>query len=188
MRWILLLLAAVAAPLLPTGAEEPLKGKIAYARKDGERYTLHVMNADGTGDKPLPGQTANVNFFPQWSPDGKRLAFMSGSSLKLEQFQIAVINGDGTGLRQLATGHKIDAFPAWSPDGKRLAFAGGDAAPGIFTADAEGNNVQQVNEDGAAAVFPFWSADGKSLGYTQLAKEGQKSDIVLKKLDGGAVE
>src|SRR5437762_3816393 len=79
-------------------ADAPRVGKIVYARQDGERVLLHVMNADGTGDAVVPGQTATFNLLPAWSPDGKRIAFMGGG--KQEGAHVFLINADGTGAAQ----------------------------------------------------------------------------------------
>jgi Tol biopolymer transport system component len=52
---------------------------------------------------------------PQWSPDGRRLAFV-------REDEIWVIEADGSRLAKV-TGHKAGTHsPRWSPDGKRLAF------------------------------------------------------------------
>ena len=52
---------------------------------------------------------------PQWSPDGRRLAFVRDD-------EIWVIEADGSRLAKV-TGHKAGTYgPRWSPDGKRLAF------------------------------------------------------------------
>src|SRR5207237_999104 len=61
MRWLALLSVALVIPVVSARAAEAPKGKIVYSRKDGDKYLLHVMNADGTEDKAVPGQTDAVN-------------------------------------------------------------------------------------------------------------------------------
>jgi TolB protein len=58
--------------------------------------------------------------YPTWSPDGKRIAFMSWRAGPTEIF---MMNDDGTGQQRLtwtSVGDLID--PRWSPDGERIAF------------------------------------------------------------------
>src|SRR2546427_151009 len=72
-------------------------GRIVYTRREGARYLLHVMNADGTGDRELAGQTENVHLFPTWSPDGKQIACMAGASAQKLEFGIHLVSEDGSG-------------------------------------------------------------------------------------------
>src|SRR5687768_4858524 len=104
MHW-LTAVAVSAALLAPAGvarAAESAAPQIVYTRKEGDRFVLHVMNADGTGDKAISGVTTKANLLPVSSPDGKRIAFMSGSELTGNDFGISIINLDGTGLKTLA--------------------------------------------------------------------------------------
>ena len=57
---------------------------------------------------------------PVWSPDGRRIAFVSRRDGKA----LYVMNADGSGLRIVARVERL-ATPAWSPDGRRIAFEGG---------------------------------------------------------------
>src|SRR5687768_17201630 len=97
MHWLtaVAVSAALQAPVCAAQAAEPAGGQIIYTRKEGDRFVLHVMNADGTGDKAISGLTTKANLFPAGSPDGKRVAFMSGSELQGNDFGISVIHADG---------------------------------------------------------------------------------------------
>jgi len=188
MRRLLLVGLLLGAGVLPGLAQEPLKGKIVYSRKAGERYVLHVMNADGTGDMELPGQTAKLNFLPAVSRDGKRLAYMTGEGFDEAQgFQVVLAAPDGKGARTLNTGMDLTAIPAWSPDGKRLAFATGtQMVTTIHVADADGNGLRRVSEDGKRALFPFW-LDAETVGYTAMTEE-MRTELRAVKAAGGAGE
>lgn len=167
-------------------AAEERKGRILYGRQEGDRVVLHVLKADGTDDQALPGQEAPLNLFPTWSPDGKRVAFMTGG--RGMQFRAMLANVDGSNAGPIEAPGTLVGLPAWSPDGKQIAFVAGAPEPGIYLADASGNGARQFSPVGVFAMFPFWSRDGKAIGYTRLKDGEPKGELVLEKLDGGEAE
>ena len=97
---------------------------------------------------------------PQYSPDGRRIAFQSDRSGSPE---IWVCQSDGsspvclTSFRGPVTGQ-----PRWSPDGRRIAFF--SAAAGsrdIYVIDSEGGPPRQLTKDPADEAVPSWSRDGQ---------------------------
>src|SRR4029078_11000705 len=64
-----------------------------------------------------------ANFAPAWTPDGKRIIFASNSpDPPGRDFDIYLVNLDGTGLEQVTFNDSFDGFPMFSPDGKKLAI------------------------------------------------------------------
>jgi TolB protein len=76
------------------------------------------MNADGSDVKKLTDGDG-IDSWPAWSPDGKRIAFVTN---RAGNFDIHIINADGRARKPLVADPSQDTSPAWSPDGKRLAF------------------------------------------------------------------
>src|SRR5437773_823208 len=95
------------------------ESKIAFVRTSGtEAGDVYVMNADGSGQRRLTRDWAN-DVLPDWSPDGRRIAFVSKRDGNSEVY---VMNADGSGERRLTRNTADDAEPAWSPDGRTIVF------------------------------------------------------------------
>jgi len=140
---------------------------------------------------------------PRYSPDGKRLAFVSavGSTL-----QVFVMDADGYNVRAVTDDEYYNAFPTWSPDGTSVAYASyrGETQPEIdeLTGQTTGGKVLlsdwylvRVNVDtreqrvltttAASPVFrPAWSPEGDRIAYIS-AGSSRQPDIYVIAADGG---
>lgn len=107
---------------------------------------IWIMDSNGSNKKRLT-QNGATNWAPSWHPDGKRIIFSSNmddwrEDLKQfgHNFELYLINSDGTGLERITYNNVFDSFPMFSHDGKKLAFASNrnprkPRATDIFIAD-----------------------------------------------------
>jgi len=96
-----------------------------------------------------------------WSPDGKRIATQHyGSSIPDEfdfEFEVYVMNADGSGKTNLTSNRARDENLDWSPDGTKITFASDrDGDYDIYTMDADGSDVAQVTNLAGDDLFPDW--------------------------------
>jgi len=96
----------------PVGDQIVYRGCLA-----GGRCGLIVANADGSN--PVQITTHANDAAPRWSPNGGQIAFHSDRD---GNWEIYVINSDGTWLRRITLNPTTDIMPVWSPDGLRIAF------------------------------------------------------------------
>ncbi len=161
-------------------------GKIVYSRMVDDRFELRVMNADGSGDKSIPGQSGRFSLLPTWAPKGQRIAFLSTADIHLRDSKVVLIETEGKNATTIEGG--VSWFPAWSPDGKQLAFASAtqdDPRMGVRLAGANGETPRRFTDD--LSLNPFFGPDGKHLYYTRFAEDDQY-EIVRKPIGGGALE
>jgi Tol biopolymer transport system component len=92
----------------------PSGDRIAFQgqAEGSENNSIYVMNADGTGRETLVDAAADNtdNIRPQWSPDGKYIAFSSNRTGKLE---IYIINLETKDIYQVTSGRNTAIATAW---------------------------------------------------------------------------
>ena len=148
-----------------------------------QEYTISDLieeAATPVGDRILvvPGDP-NVSLRrPDWSPDGRSLAFESTvSGLSFDIYTIEVFPAVGTPRRRTFDDRFAEQSPAYNPDGNRIAFTTnmfGPACIAIAELDTPSPHVVTLAELNPAPVYhttPNWSSDGKSIYYHAPAEE-----------------
>ncbi len=155
------------------------------------------MNGSGKPNTSniTPTQTASSEIQPSWTPDGAKITFASDQT---GDWEIFIMNSDGSGVTQLTSNTSIDVAPAISPDGTKIAFVSNrDGDFEIFVMNINGTSVTQLtsntNDDGAQGpdLFglsfgistPSWSPDGTQIAFTS-DSDGPDWDIFIMDADG----
>jgi dipeptidyl aminopeptidase/acylaminoacyl peptidase len=111
------------------------------------------------------------NYAPQWSPDGKRLAFISARG---DHNFIGVLDAASEAIKYLAPSIDRDSSPRWSPDGKRIAFV---RQP---TRGTKRPSLMQEMPD----PWAIWVADVDSGKAREIWKSGNKLDDAPPRMAG----
>ena len=156
---------------------------LSYVIKDGKRYRLVISDADGQNIRNALN-SAEPSISPAWSPDGKRVAYVSFEDRKPVIY-----------IHELATGKRIslsnqkgnNSAPAWSPDGKKVALAlSRDGNTQIYIINADGSGLQRITRGSTIDTEPQFSPDGRFIYFT--SDRGGNPQIYRMSADGEGSE
>lgn len=126
----------------------------------GRSKDIWVVHTDEDAEPEPLIRNEGADFSPAWSPDGKKLAFLSdGASVTESERGLYVAEADGTGQRRLSPeALKVRKFE-WSTGGERIAFV----ADGLWVVDVNGGRLCRAGGAGENVLDLTWSPDGESI-------------------------
>ena len=147
----------------------PTNGLIALTLRDAAGH-LQIFTISADGSKRTQLTSVGDNGRADWSPDGKKLTFMS---IRNDHLWVAVMDADGSNQKMLLDG----VSPDWSPDGKRIAFSLSDPfSSQIWVMNADGTGATQITHSATFKAGPSWSPDGKQMAFILLKNPGSQTD------------
>ncbi|MFT3735595.1 MAG: Tol-Pal system beta propeller repeat protein TolB [Rhodocyclaceae bacterium] len=154
--------------------------QIAFIQKQGRSYRLQIAEYDGSNPASAFSDDEPI-ISPAWSPDGKRIAYVSFALKK----PIIYVQTVATGQRYVVANFKgSNSAPAWSPDGRRLAIVlTKDGISQLYMINADGSGLRRMTESVAIDTEPCFSADGRWIYFTSDRSSGPQ--IYRMPVDGG---
>lgn len=151
-----------------TGTPGAFSTRIAYvtAVKDGDttRYQLVVADADGANQRPILRSSQPI-MSPTWSPDGRRIAYVSFENNTAEIFVQELMSGEREAVSSQAG---INGAPSFSPDGRHLAMtlSSEPGNPDIWVKDLSNGRLRRITSSPAIDTEAVWTPDGSTLYFT----------------------
>lgn len=150
-----------------TGQPGAFATRIAYviteSRNGKKTYELQLADSDGYNPNTLLSSPQPL-MSPAWSPDGRKLAYVSFENRRATVF----IQDIATGKREeLAAFSGINGAPAWSPDGQTMAVTlSRDGNPEIYSMRLSDKTLKRLTVSASIDTEPVWSPDGSSIVFT----------------------
>lgn len=151
-----------------TGEPGAFNTRIAYVtREQAPRrapvYMLQVADSDGYNPRTVV-RSSEPLMSPAWSPDGRRLAYVSFEDKRAKVYVQQLADG----RRELLAEFKgINSAPAWSPDGRALALTlSKEGNTEIYVLHLSTRELTRLTYDPAIDTEPAWSPDGRALVFT----------------------
>jgi Tol biopolymer transport system component len=150
----------------------PVGDRLAYSFSS-DRENVYRRDLLHPGSPPVAlGSTTREQENPQYSPDGKRIAFASSRGGSRE---IWVSDPDGTNLLKLSALKGYATRPHWSPDGKKIVFGTHQAERNeVFIVDVAEGLPRKLETNILDISMPSWSRDGKWIYFRSFEALGHK--------------
>ncbi len=170
----------------PDGTTLVFTRDVSEDQANGDSWDLFTVGLDGIEAKPL---TTGKQFAgnARWSPNGKQIAYETGSS----SISVNLINADGSGDRPLLDPTITSAIndirsADWSPDGTHLVFAAlfGSGNDNLWTVEATGGEPQSVTKSAGVKQKVVLSPDGKRITYIARLTGNEDWEIWIANADG----
>ena len=151
-----------------TGKPGAFDTHIAYVtasvnRKKQKSYRLAVADSDGYNERTI-FESSKPIMSPNWSPDGKRLVYVSFKNNRPEIFIQNILSGE---RKSLASFKGINSAPVFSPDGKRLALTlSKDGNPEIYILELKTKKFRRITRSNAIDTEPTWMPGGDAIVFT----------------------
>ncbi len=158
--------------------------RIAFVVRSGaKRFALHVTDADGEGGQVALASPEPI-ISPAWSPEGRRLAYVSFETQKAVVWVQDLQSGQ---RRMLANFRGSNSAPAWSPDGQRLALAlSQEGLTQLYLMPAAGGTPQRLTRSSAIDTEPQFTPDGRHIVF--VSDRGGGPQIYRIPAEGGNAE
>ncbi|HFE65437.1 MAG TPA: S9 family peptidase, partial [Caldithrix sp.] len=145
--------------------------------KEGKRNSeIYLMNSDGSGQRQMTNNPA-ADFHPRWSPDGKKLLFVSTRENGTQAWVLPVDGGEAKQLTDISTGV---SNPEWTPDGKSIIFSS-TVFPECGAADSCNKKINESMKNGPLQAH---MADHLLYRHWTTWKDGKRSHILRFNIQG----
>lgn len=150
---------------------------LLYTKQTEVGTTISIVQINSGISTQLNMQTP-WNLYPRWSPDGQKIAYLSGDTRGQRPSAINIYDLELNAQQDFSTGEEINEYPpSWSPLGMLLMISirGSEGSSLAILDIAVGEYT--INTGSLDATQPIWSPSGEMVAF--VGSEGEYSDIYL---------
>ncbi len=155
----------------PFSGEAKIADNLLFSSDCNGNQDIYILNGNG---KVNLTEKKGINLCPVWSPDGKKIAFLSN---RTGNFDVFVLECNGTNQINLSDSPENNSCPSWSPDSSRITYISRvDKGESIFIINTDGTGkIQITNGKDWKDTKPLWSPDGSKIAF--MSTRRGKNDI-----------
>ena len=140
------------------------KPRLLIQRIGPSTSTIHIANANGSDERPLPAISA-LDYNASLSADGQWIVFSSEREGSVDLYRARI---DGSSLERLTNDPALDDQASWSPDGGRIVFVStrGSGTTDIWTLELATRTARNITTEAGGDFRPCWSPDGQWIAFS----------------------
>lgn len=146
------------------------KGERAVFAARGDIFTAPIEKG---GTRNLTRSSNANDRFPDWSPDGRSIAYISDQSGE-DEVWIAAQDGSSPPVQASTSTPGQKGGPTWSPDSKKIVF--GDKDGKVYVLTVATKQIQQIADAPNGSIFDYtWSPKGGYIAYSMQSRSGMSA-------------
>jgi Tol biopolymer transport system component len=151
------------------------RGELVFQSDRNGRTKIYVLDLATGRVKAITSDNNWRDESPRWSPDGARILFKSNRAHYTgpapetgnPDWDLYLMNADGSGVRRLTTDPGNEGDPTWAPDGRSIVFSSdADSRGDLFRLCLDDMRLERLTRHFVGrAIMPAVSPDGKTIGF-----------------------
>lgn len=145
-----------------TGEKGICLTKVLFSYKTASGKELGMIDYDGFNFTQVT-RNGNINLFPSWAPDGKRMLF---STYTEDRLKIYIYDFEEKKMNSLSSFRGLNFAPCWSPDGTKICMSlSKDGNAELYLLDLNTRKMQRLTYNSAIDTSPVFSPNSREIAF-----------------------
>lgn len=157
----------------------PDETQLGIHAREVEDWSIYLLDPATQTEKYLTFSGSRANIAPQWSPDGRHLAYFHAPVW--EQSHLHTVDIETGEVQQIGRNQGLGLRLMWSPDGKWIIYDEWiSGSYHIHLANIETGQVERLTPQASVEHSPSWSPDGKWIAFVKSFGEDNEAIFIMR--------